>query len=121
MQPQQQITTPNQDNTFTVTTAESPQMLFLEGQGINIQRPQINGYINELSLKTDLYHNFPTAFDDIIIQNGSVAQRISDGAFMYTAPGTINEVQGVYTIGINQQNMIFHRCFYEWSNFLRNF
>jgi hypothetical protein len=109
------------NNSFTVTTTERPQMLSLEGQGINIQRPQINGYINELSLKTDLYHSFPTTFDDVIVQSGGMAQRISDGAFMFTAPGTINGVQGVYTIGTNQQNIIFHRCFYEWSVFLRNF
>lgn len=119
----QQQTNPNQsnNNSFTVIRTERPQVLSLEGQSINIERPQVNGYINELSLKTDLYHNFPTAFDDVIIQNGGMAQRISDGAFMYTAPGTINGVQGVYTIGINQQNIIFHRCFYEWNNFLSNF
>ncbi len=59
----------------------------------------------------DLYHNFPTSFDEQIIQNGAFSQRIQDAAFWFEAPGSINSQSGIYSIGINQNGIIFHRCF----------
>ncbi|MDD3405617.1 MAG: hypothetical protein PHH23_05080 [Paludibacteraceae bacterium] len=87
-------------------------MLSIESQGIKIEQPQIKGYIEGLSLKTDPYHNFPTAFDDIIIQGGEM-NVTGSGGLWYTAPGSINGTNGFYTIGINQQGIIYHRCFYQ--------
>jgi len=111
-------------NSFTLrtTTTETPNYS-IEGQSIKIsmQRPDITGYDAPLAGKTDLYHNFPKLLDKTIVQQGSMAYRISDGSYMFTAPGTINNVQGVYTIGVNQSGVIYHRCFYEWSKFLNNY
>jgi hypothetical protein len=120
-QPQtQQTTLPNQNNnnSFTVTTAERPQMLSLEGQGINIQRPDISGYINELSLKTDLSHNFPYSFDKIIVSGGEFSIT-SQGNYWYVAPGSINSSNGWYSIGMYPNGTIFHRCFSNYFPFAR--
>ena len=41
---------------------------------------------------------------------------------MMVAPGTINGVQGVYTLGINTETgIVYHRGFYELRNFIKNF
>jgi hypothetical protein len=115
----QQQTLPNQNNNnFTVTTTERPQVLSLEGQGINIQRPQINGYNPRLADQLDLYHNFPTAFDKTIIEGG-VMSITKDGGLWFSAPGAINGTNGVYTIGINTQGIIYHRCFYDYIPIIR--
>jgi len=93
----------------------------IDGSKITIVKPEIKGYHPSLNSKTDLYHNFPISFDKTIIQSGSVAQRISDGAFMYTIPGNVNGVQGIYTIGINSSGIVFHRTFYDWASYLKIF
>lgn len=59
----------------------------------------------------DLYHRFPSSFDLHIIQNGAWSQRIKDGADWFELPGSINGVDGVYQIGINKSNEIFHKNF----------
>ena len=60
---------------------------------------------------TDLYHNFPKSFDEHIIQNGVWSQRIKDGANWFELKGSINGVNGVYQIGLNKSNVIFHKNF----------
>ncbi|MBP7839592.1 MAG: RHS repeat-associated core domain-containing protein [Bacteroidales bacterium] len=106
-----------EENSFTLrtTTTETPNYS-IEGQSIKIsmQRPDITGYDASLAGKTDLYHSFPTLLDKTIVQQGAWVQRIKDAAFWFEAPGTINGTQGVYTIGVNQQGVIFHRCFYPY-------
>ena len=90
------------------TTQFSP-----EGISNNIQRPIIKGY-NELQLSKpghqDLYHNFPRAIDDLVIQHGYVYPS-SNGGTMYTLPGHINGAAGVYGIKINNMGIIYHRQF----------
>ncbi|MCM1501408.1 MAG: hypothetical protein NC115_01920 [Bacteroidales bacterium] len=81
------------------------------GTATTFDRPEITDYHNSLDVKTDLYHNFPYLYDEYIIQNGIAAQRIMDHAFMFSLDGSINGVQGVFTVGINQQGVVFHRCF----------
>jgi RHS repeat-associated protein len=60
--------------------------------------------------KTDLFHNFPYSFDSVIIQNG-VRNVVSETYSVYTQPGSINRIQGVYEIGVNQAGVITHRMF----------
>ena len=56
----------------------------------------------------------------IVIQNGSFSQT-SSGGYWYSAPGTISKIvsgqpvniSGYYTVGINQNGIIYHRCFFE--------
>ncbi|MBR3744139.1 MAG: RHS repeat-associated core domain-containing protein, partial [Bacteroidales bacterium] len=79
---------------------------------LNIKRPLIKGYRPRVYTQTDLYHNYPISFDDIIIQYGAADFRLSDGAMFYYYPGTINGNSGIYTIGINSDGFVFHRCFY---------
>jgi len=50
-----------------------------------------------------------------------MATRIKDGSFMFTAPGSINSVDGTYTLGINQSGTIYHKCFYPAADFLKYF
>ena len=68
-------------------------------------------YDISLSSKIDLFHNFPLSFDNYIINNGSWAQRIKDGANWYEISGSINGTKGTYQIGITHGNKIFHRNF----------
>jgi hypothetical protein len=82
----------------------------LEGS-FQITRPAINGYSSSL-IKTDLYHNFPHSFDKNIIQYGTMQIRNIDKSFWFSMPGAVNGTSGVYTIGLNQQGIIYHRCFY---------
>ena len=56
-------------------------------------------------------HNFPKSFDEHIIQNGVWSQRIKDGANWFELKGSINGVNGVYQIGLNKSNVIFHKNF----------
>ncbi len=79
--------------------------------GPSNSRPIINGYDPSLSNKTDLYHNFPQQFDDMIIGRGYPSQRLIDQALWFELPGTINKVPGVYQIGINDMGIVFHRAF----------
>jgi len=60
--------------------------------------------------KTDLYHGFPYSFDSVVIQNG-VRNVVSETYSVYTQPGNINGVQGLYEIGVNQAGAITHRMF----------
>jgi RHS repeat-associated protein len=68
-------------------------------------------YQDRVEKATDLYHDFPRAFDSDIIQNGAWSQRIKDGADWFELPGSINGVDGVYQLGINNSNEVFHRNF----------
>ena len=105
-----QVSTQNDNFTVQTTTREIPNQL-PENQSITIERPSINGYSPRINQQLDLYHNFPTSFDEQIIQNGAFSQRIQDAAFWFEAPGSINGQSGIYSIGINQNGIIFHRCF----------
>ena len=41
---------------------------------------------------------------------------------MMVAPGTINGVNGIYTLGINNSTgIIYHRTFYDWNSFIKLF
>jgi len=60
--------------------------------------------------KTDVYHNFPYSFDSVVIQNG-VRNVISSTYSVFTQPGSVNGVNGVYEIGVNQAGVITHRMF----------
>ena len=85
-----------------------------------IPRPKITGYKPFLAGKTDLYHRFPTIFDEFIVQEGEFSLT-SNGRFWYSLPGTISEtvnnefvnVPGFYTIGIYPNGEVYHRCFYK--------
>ena len=114
-----------EETSYTVRTNSPEGTIYSPTDGhrieLKVPRPEIQGYHSSIAAKTDLYHNFPRVLDNTIVQSGSVAQRISDGSLMFTAPGTIKGVSGVYTIGVDSRGVIFHRCFYDWPTFLKNF
>jgi RHS repeat-associated protein len=76
-----------------------------------------NVIINEIRYQdrvinaTDTFHNFPYSFDKHIIENGAWSQRINDRANWYELSGSINQRDGIYQIGINSNNEIFHKAF----------
>lgn len=112
----------SEEYTYTVETTTRETPFSIEGQNIrlSVPRPEIKGYHPSLAYKTDLYHNFPTLLDDFIIQSGEF-HIIRNGGYWYSASGTISKVvnghpvnvEGFYTIGINQNGIIYHRCFYN--------
>ena len=77
---------------------------------VGVKRPQIQGYIDKLATKTDLYHKFPFSFDEIIVKGGDFFVT-SKGNFWYIAPGSINSNSGWYSIGMFPNGTVFHRCF----------
>ena len=105
---------------YTIRTNYNPTPN-IEGRGSLIPRPEIRGYDSRLNIQTDSYHNFPSSFDKLIIQEGSGYMPHGNSSMFY-ARGVINGIEGVYTIGINNQTgVIYHRCFYEWNTFIKNF
>ena len=78
---------------------------------LSIKRPDIAGYSNSLT-SGDAYHDFPYLFDDYIVKYGASYSRMSDGSSFYTMTGSINGQNGVYTIGINDSGIVYHRCFF---------
>jgi hypothetical protein len=119
-QAQQQTAIPNQNNSFSVTTAERPQMLSVEGQNYNINppRPQIAGYESDVLTKTGLSHKFPYSFDEIIVQGGDFSFT-SNGNYWYVASGSINTGNGWYSIGVRPNGTIFHRGFSNYYPFAK--
>jgi hypothetical protein len=117
---QQILPNQNNNNNFTVTTVERPQVLSLEGQGINIEypRPQIIGYKPDVLTKTDLSHKFPYSFDEVIVQGGEFSFT-SHGNYWYIAPGSVNTVNGWYSVGIYPNGVIFHRSFSTYYPFAK--
>jgi len=77
--------------------------------GVNAAKGLI--YHARVSASKDFYHNFPVLFDSHIIENGAWSQRIIDRANWFELPGTINGTNGMYSIGINNSGIIFHRGF----------
>jgi len=93
----------------------------MEGKYLVPRTLQIKGYDNRVTLQTDLYHDFPRSFDEQIVKDGWL-YGTSGNSRMMVAPGTVNGANGIYTVGINTETgIIYHRNFYEWSDFLRNF
>lgn len=76
-------------------------------------------YHSRVLAQDNLYHNFSTTFDNHIIQNGAWSQRLKDGANWYELPGSINGTDGIYQIGVNGQNTIFHKNFVPWEQYLK--
>lgn len=88
---------------------------------ISTQKHEDDTSVFRLNIQTDSYHNFPSSFDKLIIQEGSGYMPHGNSSMFY-ARGVINGIEGVYTIGINNQTgVIYHRCFYEWNTFIKNF
>ena len=55
-------------------------------------------------------HNFPYSFDDEILSTTPVRQ--PDGSMLYQMPGTLNDTDGFYQVGVNPETQtIFHRTF----------
>ena len=115
--PRQQINQAT-NNTYSINTYQVSGQPF-DGKNINfeIPRPQISSYHSSLELKTDLYHNFPKELDQVIINQGTWSQRISDYVrynkigYNFEAPGLFNGVEGTYQIGINGNGIVFHKFF----------
>lgn len=45
------------------------------------------------------------------MNTGAISQRLKDHAFWFELKGSINGVEGMYQIGINQDGIILHRAF----------
>lgn len=101
----------------TANSSQTRNVFIPEGKAINFPRPEITGYNLTKSATDDLYHNFPISFDEQIVSEG-ILHEINGNSTAFVAPGYINGVKGMYTIGINNQNgVIFHRCFYSLDRF----
>ncbi len=76
-------------------------------------------YSKRVDAATDLYHAFPSSFDNYIIKNGAHSRRIKDGADWFEMPGNINGTDGMYQIGVNQNGYIFHKNFVPYNQWLK--
>jgi hypothetical protein len=123
--PKYDIPQGNQDVSFTVNFSDdlNANIAFpVERNVLRLApaRPSITGYHPRLSDQIDLYHNFPSLLDEIIIQNGSFTPT-SSGGYWYSASGTISKIvageyvnfPGYYTIGVLPNGVVYHRCFYN--------
>lgn len=71
----------------------------------------INGYDHRLDVQSDLFHDFPRLLDNTIVDSRHLYGTIENSS-MYCAPGNINETNGIFTIGINNNTgVIYHRQF----------
>ena len=77
-------------------------------------------YSKRVDAATDLYHTFPSSFDNHIIKNGAHSRRIKDGADWFEMPGNINGTYGIYQIGVNQSGNIFHKNFVPYNQWLKH-
>lgn len=107
---------------YSVTTYENSHVNpMMEGKGLMNRPLQIEGYGVRLASQNDLYHAFPRSFDEQIVKGGWLYGN-SGNSTMMVAPGTVNGVNGIYTLGINTETgIIYHRAFYEWGGFMKNF
>lgn len=107
---------------YSVTTYENSHVNpMMEGKGLMNRPLQIEGYDVRLASQNDLYHAFPRSFDEQIVKGGWLYGN-SGNSTMMVAPGTVNGVNGIYTLGINTETgIIYHRAFYEWGGFMKNF
>ena len=111
----------NQEITYGVRCEEASNAVSVEGSRQLIPRPdlQVTGYANRIATQTDLYHGFPACVEKLVLENGSV---IPDSrGVMVTAEGYINNKLGVYTIGLDHKGVVFHKCFYEMEDYIRQF
>lgn len=93
----------------------------MEGRELILKPLQIKGYNPRLANQIDLFHDFPRSFDDQIINEGWLYGTHGNSTMM-VAPGTVNGANGIYTVGINSNTgIIYHRTFYEWKDFYKNF
>lgn len=105
---------------YSVTTYENSHVNpMMEGKGLMNRPLQIEGYDVRLASQNDLYHAFPRSFDEQIVKGGWLYGN-SGNSTMMVAPGTVNGVNGIYTLGINTETgIIYHRAFYEWGGFMK--
>ena len=93
----------------------------MEGKELILRPTKINGYNSRVLQQTDIYHDYPYCFDEQILKGGWV-YGTSGNSTMIVAPGSVNGVNGIYTLGINtDKGIIYHRAFYEWSKFQKDF
>ena len=106
---------------YTITTTEKAPTHIIENNKSLTRSLKIKGYHPRIDIQKDLYHNFPYLFDNQIVNKGYIIG-IKGNSLMMVTPGTINGVQGVYTLGINTETgIVYHRAFYELSNFTKQF
>ena len=112
----------NATNEYSITTNDKISTPVMEGEKSLSLRPlKIEGYNSRLDLQGDLYHTYPRSFDKQILEHGDIFG-IRGNSQMMVAPGTINGVEGVYTLGINSNTgIVYHRAFYDWDSFMKTF
>jgi hypothetical protein len=58
------------------------------------------------------YHNFPTSFDEQIINDGGVTVTNDNPEYtQYELPGSLNGTDGNYEVGLDGDGNVVHRCF----------
>lgn len=89
-----------------------------ERKALEFKRPTIKGYADRVKPgspvgggPTDLGHNFPGYFDKQIVKYGIPWPVQPNGGQTFALPGSINKTTGWFTITINQNGIIYHRCF----------
>jgi len=81
----------------------------------------IKGYSSRvLPNNLGAHHSFPTSFDSYILNRGFVAYENFNSTIM-AAPGIVNDVEGFFTVGISNNGIIYHRCFYDLEQFAHSY
>lgn len=63
---------------------------------------------DRVSSATDLYHKFNPSKANEVINKGAWSQRLKDKANWFELPDQLNGRNGIYSIGINDKDQIFH-------------
>jgi RHS repeat-associated protein len=119
--PQSQETWPPYSYTGAVSHSY-PEAMFMPIPKIGKMLPKFGrslSYDSRILAQTDKFHNYPVSFEKHIIKNGAWSQRIKDRANWFEMEGFINGERGIYQIGINNNNVIFHKNFVPYNQWLK--
>lgn len=89
--------------------------------GLTLTRPVVKGYDLRVfgDTPSDLNHNFPMHYDEIILKHGSMANVLKNGNYWFELPGSINNTNGIYQIGMGKDGIIYHRGFIDLGRYLK--
>lgn len=89
--------------------------------GLTLTRPVVKGYDLRVfgDTPSDLNHNFPMHYDEIILKHGSMANVLKNGNYWFELPGSINNTNGIYQIGMGKDGIIYHRGFIDLARYLK--
>ena len=89
--------------------------------GFALTRPTVKGYDLRVfgNNPSDLNHNYPMHFDEIILKHGSMGSVLKNGNYWFELPGSINNTNGMYQIGMGKDGIVYHRGFIDLARYLK--